>query len=301
MSQSNEELNNLIIDYPQINNINLCERCKNAEATVICSECSPFHTYCHECDEIIHHLISRINHNRKNISNNNSNPPSYQKHNRSSQNIILNNPFENDNININNISLQNRPTYQISNSNSAKNLFQEMQDITNNINNEEMRKYINNNNILSPNYNDNNNDNTIPQNRKSQNSFLYGDILNNQSINADLNNLNNIDYIEVPQKNRDEDFKKTYTKEYILELQNIHQKEKNELLFKISSLENAIERIKNSFNEQIKKMQLNQNSNEKQLTSKIEDIQEKYELKLKNIETEKDMQIALLKEQLSKE
>ena len=298
MSQSNEELNNLIIDYPQINNINLCERCK---ATIICSECSPFHTYCHECDEIIHHLISRINHNRKNISNNNSNPPSYQKHNRSSQNIILKNPFENDNININNISLQNRPTYQISNSNSAKNLFQEMPDTTNNINNEEMRKYINNNNILSPNYNDNDNDNNIPQNIKSQNSFLYGDIFNNQSINADLNNLNNIDYIEVAHKNKDEDFKKTYTKEYILELQNIHQKEKNELLFKISSLENAIERIKNSFNEQIKKMQLNQNSNEKQLTSKIEDIQEKYELKLKTIETEKDMQIALLKEQLSKE
>ena len=48
-------------------------------------------------------------------------------------------------------------------------------------------------------------------------------------------------------------------------------------------------------------MQLNQNSKEKELTSKIEQIQENYDLKLKNLETEKDIQIALLKEQLSKE
>ena len=125
MSQSNEELKNLIIEYPQINNNNnLCERCKNAEVTLICDECSPFHNYCHKCDEIIHQLPSRINHNRKNVLNNTT-PIGYQKHNRSSQNIILNNPFENDNINMNNISLQNRPTYQISNSNSAQNIFQE--------------------------------------------------------------------------------------------------------------------------------------------------------------------------------
>ena len=145
MSQSNEELNNLIIEYPQINN--LCERCKNAEVTLICSECSPFHNYCHQCDEIIHLLPSRLNHNRKNVLNSNNNSFIYQKLNKSSQNIIINNPFENDNINtinMNNISLQNRPTNQISNSNIDQNLFQEMPELSNNNINEEIQNYINN-------------------------------------------------------------------------------------------------------------------------------------------------------------
>ena len=297
MLNPNEELKNLIIECPSNNN-DLCERCKNAKVVLICSECSPFHNYCHNCDEIIHQLPSRINHNRKtistNISSNDINSPIYLKHNNSSQNIILNNP--NSIENYNNISLQNRTTYQMSNSRSAQNLLQESPDFKNKINNEEIPQYLN----INPNLNEYNN---MPQilGKSHQNSFYSGEILNNQSFNADLNNINNIDYIEIQQKNRDEDHKKTYTKEYILELQNIHQKEKNELLFKISSLENALDRIKSSFNDQIKKIQSNNNSKEKELTSKIEQIQENYDLKIKNLETEKDIQIALLKAQLSKE
>ena len=63
-----------------------------------------------------------------------------------------------------------------------------------------MPQYINNNvnNILNP-----NNYSNIPQiiAKSPQNSFFSGEILNNQSINNDLKNLNNIDYIEVKQKN----------------------------------------------------------------------------------------------------
>ena len=293
----NDELKNLIIEYPPNNNKDLCERCKNAQVVLICPECSPFHNYCHNCDEIIHQLPSRINHNRTTISNNSNNDRNnqmYLKHNNSSQNIIINNHNPNDKYNT--ISLQNRTTYQISNSHSAQNLFQENPDINNIINSEEIPQYINNN----PNLNEYNNIAQILE-KSHQNSFFTGEILNNQSENVDLNNLNNIDYIEIERKNRDDDYKKTYTKEYILELQNIHQKEKNELLFKISSLENALERIKTSFNDQIKKIQSDNSTKEKELISKIDQIQENYDLKLKNVEAEKDIQIALLKEQLSKE
>ena len=66
-------------------------------------------------------------------------------------------------------------------------------------------------------------------------------------------------------------------------------------------MENALERIKSSFNEQIKKIQLSQNLNETELNSKIEQMQKNNNLKLKNLENEKDIQISLLKEQLSKE
>ena len=37
MLQPKEELQNLIIEYPSNNN-NICERCKNAEVTMVCSE-----------------------------------------------------------------------------------------------------------------------------------------------------------------------------------------------------------------------------------------------------------------------
>ena len=300
MLQPKEELQNLIIEYPSNNN-NICERCKNAEVTMVCSECSPFHNYCQICDEIIHQLPSRINHNRQNITNNNY--PSNYRLSNSSQNIILNNPISKDMLNnnsiSNNISLQNRTTYQFSNSKSAQNLLNEIPDI-NNINNnlfkEEMPQFISN---------DNTNNYNSPQiiDKSPRKSLYSGEILNNPSLNMDMNmnNLNNIEYIDVVQKNRDEDYKKTYSKEYILELQNIHQKEKNELLFKISSLENTLDRIKKSFNEQIKKMQMNQNSNEKDFANKIDNIKENYNLKLKNIEKEKDLEISLLKEQLVKE
>ena len=292
MIEQNEELKNLIIEYPPNNNNNLCERCKNAQAMLICSECSPFHNYCHNCDEIVHQLPSRLSHYRTTLFNNNKNLLNSKQITNSSDNILLNKLNDQINNTNSNISLQNKPTYQISNSHSVQNIFNEIPDTNNNILNDENPLYLNNN--------INNNIQQIGR-KSSQTSIYSGEILNNQSINADINNLNNIDYIEIQQKNRDEDFKKTYSKEYILELQNIHQKEKNELLFKISSLENALERIKASFNEELKQIQSNQNLKEKDISSKIEQIQENYDLKLKNIENEKDIKIALLKEQLAKE
>ena len=98
-----------------------------------------------------------------------------------------------------------------------------------------------------------------------------------------------------------EKYKKTFTKEYILELQNIHQKEKNELLFKISSLENALDRIKISFNDQLKSMQKEQAKNDKNYIAKISQIKSGLNLKYKTMENEKDLQISLLKEELDKE
>ena len=195
MLQSNEELKNLVIEYPPNNN-KICERCKNSEAIYACSECSPFHNYCQICDEIIHQLPSRLNHSRRNLSNNNFNNINY-KLNNSSQNILMNNPISKDIINnniSNNYSLQNRTTYQISNSKSAQNLLNEIPDTNNNIVNEEVPPYINNINN-NPNYN-------TPQmiEKSPRNSFFSGEILNSQSLN---NELNNIDYIDVIKKNRD--------------------------------------------------------------------------------------------------
>ena len=135
------------------------------------------------------------------------------------------------------------------------------------------------------------------EDKNNENNIYY----NNEIPQILQENIKNLDFIEIPNKFKEEGYKKTYTKEYILELQNIHQKEKNELLFKISSLENTLDRIKNSFNEQIKNLQKEQSKSDKILVSKISQIKNGYNLKYKNLENEKNLEINLLKEQLKKE
>ena len=270
----------------------ICERCKNAPVSLICPECTPFHNYCKRCDKIVHELPSRTNHERSTnpnskISDNKSNYQ-IQKIDHLSQNELI-------------ITSPSRNNYQLE-PEINQNFFNHQKEHLSNI------PIINNSHeeILSNSMNINNipimtNENVLSYPKTPQRSHINVDILNNQSSDEMEINNNNLEYIEMPKKNNDQIYIKTFTKEYVMELQNIHQKEKNELLFKISSLENALERVKNSFNEQVKKMQANQNSNDKEMASKLELIEEKYNNQLENIVNEKDMQINLLNEQIKEE
>lgn len=84
---------------------------------------------------------------------------------------------------------------------------------------------------------------------------------------------------------------RVYTKEYVNELKNIFQKEKDELIFKNSSLQNNLDRLKISFTDQISQLQkeLEENKNKNNLTIRM--IDEENTLKLKSIINEKDNQI----------
>ena len=241
---------NLIIENNTTNSSDICERCKNAPVSLVCPECTPFHNYCKKCDSIVHELPSRINHQRSTVQNSNEseNKQNYQtfiqkNDPHSQEELIITSPSRNtyqleSEINPNNFQIQKECLSNIPIINSTH---EEILSNSMNINNIPI---INNENILS-----------YP--KTPQRSHINVDILNNQSQNDEKIN-NNLEYIEIPQKNRDQEYSKTYTKEYVMELQNIHQKEKDELLFKISSLENTLERVKNTFNEQVKKMQANQ-------------------------------------------
>ena len=231
MYQTNEEQKNEIFDFQKLNNTNLCERCKNAEIVLICEECSPFHNYCQKCDAMIHELPSRLNHTRQNLLNNISDKQLFKcnYNNKSSPNLLIKQKICEEKIN----NLINDVKKEISKENEQECI---NEDNSNNGDNQEIQ------NEEIPNYNeDTNNEN-----------YIY---YNNEIPQTIQENIKNLEYIEIPNIFKEEGYKKTYTKEYILELQNIHQKEKNELLFKISSLENTLDRIKNSFNEQIKTLQ----------------------------------------------
>ena len=134
---------------------------------------------------------------------------------------------------------------------------------------------------------ENNNENYV-EDEKEENQD-YNEISNNNHIYhegiMDNQNIKDINFIEIPNQNKEEaNYKNVFSKEYILELQNIHQKEKSQLLFKISSLENTIDRIKCSFNEQMRQIQQEQNKNEKEMSSKLSQIKNDFNLKYKNIQ-----------------
>ena len=277
MYQTNEEQKNEKFDYPKMNNNNLCERCKNAEIVLICEECSPFHNFCQKCDGIIHQLPSRLNHIRQNIYDNISNNLLFKcnYNNKSSPNLLIKQKVAEEKIN----NLINDVNNEIAKENELENIKEA------NINNTDNQNIQNDEDDYYNEYTNNEN-------------FIY----NNNEIPQILpEKIKDMDFIELPSNLKEEGYKKTFTKEYILELQNIHQKEKNELLFKISSLENTLERIKITFNEQIKNLQKEQSKSDKMLVSKINQIKNGYNLKYKNLENEKDLQINLVKEQLSKE
>ena len=280
MFKTSEEQKNEIIEYQKSNNINICERCKNAEVELICEECSPFHNFCKKCDNIIHQLPSRLNHIRQNPNDNISNKLLFKcsYNNRSSPNILMKQKMSEEKINnlFNDVNKEISKEKEFGKINEDYLNDKENQSIEN-IQNEELENYDENTN----NENNNNFNDEIPH-------ILQDD-------------FKNTDNIEIHNDFDDERCKKTFSKEYILELKNIHQKEKNELLFKISSLENSLERIKISFDEQIKNLQKDKSKSDKILVSKINQIKNGYNLKYKNLENEKELEINLLKEKLTKE
>ena len=243
--------NNTKIDFN-----NLCERCKNNKSIFFCIECKPFHYYCNQCDTTVHQLPSRQNHHRisNDFSQNSSNIPQV-KENNSEKLIKKNLFFTPKNIQHNSLSLN-------------------LNNINKNNNDDNNIKYINNNcqnNILN-----------------SNSKIFFAPKNQNASI---LNHS----YTYIYNKNGTaigigaDECKKVYSKDYVNELKIMHDKEKEELIYKITNLENTINRIKSSFNEQIEKIKFTQVTNEKECNDKIEQIKKEYELKINNLEKEKEI------------
>ena len=120
------------------------------------------------------------------------------------------------------------------------------------------------------------------------------------NINNSLNSASHLQFIETPNRNKTDEYKSTFTKEYVNELKNIHQKEKNELLFKINSLERTLERLKGNLGDQLTKMQSNVEESKEENTNKIKRLEEEHELNLKKITDEKDFEIERYKTEIEK-
>ena len=121
-----------------------------------------------------------------------------------------------------------------------------------------------------------------------------------QNINNDYNyNSNNYNFSSTNDNTFKKGFlNKNYTEEYVNQLNNIHLKEKNELLFKIQSLEDSIIRLKNSFGEHINQVNKTIEENSKKANKKFEKLTDD-NLYKKNLE-EKDLEIKQLKDEIEK-
>jgi hypothetical protein len=98
--------------------------------------------------------------------------------------------------------------------------------------------------------------------------------------------------------------RKVYSKDYVNELNKIHDKEKEELKYKISTLENTINRYKSSLNEQITNVRRAQDLKDKESNNKIEKMKMEYQFKINSIEKEKDFkekEIIALKQKISEQ
>lgn len=100
----------------------------------------------------------------------------------------------------------------------------------------------------------------------------------------------NLTFLET----RQSDQRTTFTRDYVNELKSIHQKEKDELIFKNNSLQSALDRLKASFGEHINKMQVSVDENNKMNTSRIKQYEEENDYKQKKMLIDKENMIAQL-------
>ena len=163
-------------------------------------------------------------------------------------------------------------------------------------------------NSMSLNYNNINNktDNT-DINNNIQNNFLNSYFKNEFPPSTGNPCLLNHSYTYIYNSNGTaigigaDECPKVYSKDYVNELKIMHKKEKEDLIYRITTLENKINRIKSSFNEQIEKIKFTQVSTEKECNDKIQLIKTEYDSRIESYEKEKkfkDNEIKSLNEQI---
>ena len=112
-------------------------------------------------------------------------------------------------------------------------------------------------------------ENQFYTNKTQSNSYIYNK--NNNLIRTSI-----------------DDSKKVYSKDYINELNYLHEKEKADLVHKMNILQNTLNRVKSSLNDEISKIKFTQLTTEKEYNDKIDKIKYEYDIKISNLEKEKN-------------
>lgn len=257
----------------------ICERCKKEQAIFNCQECQPFHLFCQRCDSAVHSLSIKRGHERNLIYQQNQQSPmdrpgiqrSYAPNCcpcHTSPRRRSDSPYaiQDDDIDDN----QNYRDYS------------PISQYKHNSNSVQMSPFLLKNNIQTCRTTTHKRTNTCPKVKMGSNfasaNTTYETLPNN--INSEGNNN---DSIPFPNRN-------TFTKDYVNEIKSIHEKEKNELLYKIKVLEHSLDRLKLKFQLEMQKLK------EESESKAVQHSQEKEELIKKTEESlnEKDSKIDTL-------
>ena len=278
-----------------LNNQNFrCQRCKIKEIQLICSICSPFNFFCNSCDTTIHSLPSKKHHKREFYEsqiNNNSKKQNYTTSDfftKSTIDVSHNTPIKDENPSIKNYENDynkqtNKDYYKISNKkrynkfNSLENIDIEKIKIYNNNDNP---KFINenyNNKFSNSIFSENNNSVNFSNNHKQSDYEKTAKGLTYADLNSNNNNLFSTSHLEFKNTNFNSSSSSYFSREYVNELNKQHYKEKEDLEYKILTLDNNMERFKSSLTEQMNRM-----------CKQIEDNNIFYTNKIKNLENQQN-------------
>jgi hypothetical protein len=105
-------------------------------------------------------------------------------------------------------------------------------------------------------------------------------------------------YSNLDAKFKMTDFNKMYTREYVNELKSLHQKEKDELIFKHNALQNNLNRLKTSFSDQILELQKQVDENKHKNNHMVKMNEEETSSRFKGQIVERDNAVKNLKKQI---
>jgi len=289
--------NNSYEEFPNQTTV-YCARCRLKPAIYSCSKCEPYVNFCIQCDNYVHSMNSKKNHKRNVLqsgeTSTNANTNTFKTQNRES--------FGNDN-NLDQGSKYDpyEPKFtdtvksQIPNTlNVSKYLTKEREkdkhmylntstNISSTVNlNPNMTSTFDRPNLGSPYRSgspkspyrtlDNNNDQNYR--RTLANNFTTVDLLNNTNSNSN-----------------NEPIRGTQSKDYINEIKNLYEKEKNDLLYRNSTLQSSLDHTKHSLNERINALefQLEESKKKNSLNSQL--MEDEFNLQMKRVVNEKDLEI----------
>lgn len=267
------------------------------------------------------HSVNKVNCDNKSVNINDYNH--YQENNsnvyRSQSNIKIPRKNQNDFLKQNNTNIKNKEF-----STCDKN---RILDKYNNIHQSRIFENLNEKNLINTNKENltiNNNEEINFVNESSKNINLSDNIYKNEYVNEDNelknncdsnNSYNNMDaetnefkvasYSNNLNASKENYFKintniqNNYSRDYVNELKSLFMKEKNELLFKNNLIQNTLDKLKNSFSEQIQQMTFQIEESEKKHEFSLKALEENIESYYKTIILEKDSLIEELNIKIS--
>lgn len=277
------------------NNNNICDVCKIKKGEIVCKDCSPVTIFCHSCNESIHQLPSKQNHNQRFNINDNNNNENIDK-NQFNQDICSNR-FNNKN-NISNLESTFSQTFR-SNRYEPLSYCPSQDYIFNNNNNNNLNSTSSSRMYKTSNtfYNKPNQD----RYEKCLTYYNYSKNKNNDEFNNIINDKKNDDNSNNSNINKDEEEtnegiigKSPVTSNYIDKMRKIYETEQNNIRLQQYQLQKELNRTMDNNERRINYLNNTINDLKSRNENNIKNLIKENEYELKKVLDKKEQEINML-------